>query len=62
MNNAELECIAEYEHNGKKWALDLFAESHEDALAKIESIKSSAVLLGVQKPNVEMTGQSSGRL
>ena len=52
MKNAELECIAEYEHNGKKWALDFYAESPEDAQAKIESIRACAVLLGVQKPNV----------
>ncbi|MCX7184974.1 MAG: hypothetical protein NTW90_07065 [Nitrosospira sp.] len=47
-NEANLECVAEYEHNGKKWALDFYAESPEDAAAKIESIKASAVLLGVQ--------------
>lgn len=32
MNDANLQCVAEYEHNGKKWALDLYAESPEDAL------------------------------
>jgi len=54
MSEANLQCVAEYSHNGKKWAIDLYAESPEDALAKIESIKSSAVLLGIQESNVKV--------
>ncbi|MDO8811796.1 MAG: hypothetical protein Q7J38_07195 [Gallionella sp.] len=37
-------------------AIEGVRKAAEDAQAKIESIKASAVLLGVQEPNVKLTG------
>ena len=56
MSEANTRYAAEYSHNGTKWALDIFAESPEDALAKIGSVKTSAVLLGAFEPNVKLRG------
>jgi hypothetical protein len=36
----------EYEHNGKKWCDDFFADDEDDARAKVESMKKSLALLG----------------
>ena len=56
MSEANTRYAAEYSHNGRKWALDIFVESPEDALAKIESVKASVVLLGAFEPNVKLRG------
>lgn len=46
LDKAKTEYCAEYSHAGAAWALNIFAENEEDASKKIESIKSSLVLLG----------------
>ncbi len=43
---AQTEYCAEYEHNGQKWAMNFFAIDDADALEKLESIKTSLVILG----------------
>lgn len=45
-SKATLEFCLEYTHEGKKWALNFFAESFEDADKKVQSIKDSLTLLG----------------
>lgn len=45
-SKATTEFCLEYVHQGKKWALNFFAESLEDADSKVQSIKDSLVLLG----------------
>ena len=44
--DAQTEFCLEYQHDGSTWGLDFFAVDLEDAIAKVESIKRSLVLLG----------------
>ena len=44
--NAQTLYALEYEHGGSKWALNFYAVDYEDAVAKVESLKKSLVLLG----------------
>lgn len=46
MSNATVNYAVEFEHDGAKWALNIFANDWADAKRKLESLKSSAVLLG----------------
>lgn len=46
MEEASNEYAAEYQHGGSTWALNYFARDSEDAVAKMNSIRASAVLLG----------------
>ena len=43
---AQTEYACEFTHNGSKWATSFFAVDDADALAKLESIKQSLVILG----------------
>lgn len=43
---ARFKFALEYEHGGRKWAADFFADDEDDARAKISSMKASLVLLG----------------
>ena len=45
-SKATTEYCLEYTHNGKRWALNFFAEDAEDAAQKVESVRNSLVLLG----------------
>lgn len=44
---AQTQYACEYMHQGRKWALNFFAVDDEDAALKLESIKSSLIVLGV---------------
>lgn len=44
--NAQTLYALEYEHAGSRWAMNFYAVDDEDALAKLESLKQSLVLLG----------------
>jgi hypothetical protein len=40
------EFVSEYEHHGKKWCLNIPAQSWEDAEARAESIRKTFQVLG----------------
>jgi hypothetical protein len=42
----------EYEHNGKKWCSEFFADDEDDAREKLVSMKASLVLLGEIKRTI----------
>ena len=67
-SKATIEVCLEYTHQGKKWALNFFAESLEDAENKVQSIKDNLILLGPlemsipnKSPNTPLhRGEASG--
>lgn len=60
----ESEYAAEYQHGGSTWALNFFARDSEDAEAKMNSIRASAVLLGeiVGTVDCDSTAPDEGRI
>lgn len=54
MENMDVEFCAEYFHGGKRWGLNFFASDEEDAIKKIDSIKSSLLLSGQLIQTVQM--------
>jgi hypothetical protein len=42
----------EYEHDGKKWAMEIFADSWEDAKQKLEALKQTIILVGEIKEEI----------
>lgn len=55
---AQTEYCGEYLHHGRKWAVNFFAVDDADALAKLQSIKDSLVIVGRLKGVIDVTDET----